>query len=82
MELGELRDWLWTENDEQQADVLLTVYQRLNQAIPATGVLPARVRVMTMHSAKAALGSGGVYTRARRAHLSRPVAVAICRGSY
>jgi DNA helicase II / ATP-dependent DNA helicase PcrA len=52
IEFGELRNWLWADNDEQQADVLMGVYQRLNQPIPASGVLPARVRIMTMHSAK------------------------------
>lgn len=50
--LEELRDFLWADTDEQQAALLQTVYTRLNQAIPAGGLLPARVRVMTMHGAK------------------------------
>jgi DNA helicase-2/ATP-dependent DNA helicase PcrA len=50
--LEELRDFLWADTDEQQAALLQTVFTRLNQPIPAGGLLPARVRVMTMHGAK------------------------------
>ena len=50
--LEELRDYLWADNDEQQAKILERVYQRLNLQAPATGFLPQRVRLMTMHGAK------------------------------
>jgi DNA helicase-2/ATP-dependent DNA helicase PcrA len=52
MTLEELRDWLWADTDEQQMSVLGAVYARLNQAMPASAVLPPRVRVMSMHGAK------------------------------
>lgn len=50
--LEELRDYVWADNDEQQAMVLERVYQRLNLQIPAGGFLPPKVRLMTMHGAK------------------------------
>lgn len=50
--LQELRDYLWADTDEQQAALLQAVLTRLNLPIPAAGVLPPRVRVMTMHGAK------------------------------
>jgi len=50
--LEELRDFLWADTDEQQAALLQTVYTRLNQAIPIGGLSPARIRVMTMHTAR------------------------------
>lgn len=50
--LGELRDYLWADTDEQQGAILENVYQRLNLPLPPGGVLPQRVRVMTMHGAK------------------------------
>lgn len=50
--LEELRDFLWADTDEQQAALLKTVHERLNLPIPACGLLPPRVRVMTMHGAK------------------------------
>lgn len=50
--LEELRDFLWADTDEQQAALLHAVYERLNQPVPAGGLLPPRVRVMTMHGAK------------------------------
>lgn len=52
MTLEELRDYLWADTDEQQGLLLQAVLTRLNLPIPATGVLPPRVRVMTMHGAK------------------------------
>ena len=52
MTLEELRDWLWADTDEQQMAVLGAVFARLNQAMPATAVLPPRVRIMSMHGAK------------------------------
>lgn len=50
--LEELRDFLWADNDEQQARILERVYLRLNLHPPATGFLPDKVRLMTMHGAK------------------------------
>lgn len=52
MNLEELRNWLWADNDEQQMTVLEDVYGRLGQPIPPTVALPPRVRIMTMHGAK------------------------------
>ncbi len=52
MTLQELRDFLWYDSDEQQASLLEAVMKRLNQPIPEEGILPPRVRVMTMHGAK------------------------------
>jgi superfamily I DNA/RNA helicase len=50
--LEELRDLIWADTDEQQTTILTSVLTRLNQPIPAAGVLPPRVRIMTMHGAK------------------------------
>jgi len=50
--LEELRDYVWADNDEQQAKLLERVYQRLQLPAPPTGFLPQRVRLMTMHGAK------------------------------
>lgn len=50
--LEEVRDFLWADTDEQQSTVLQSVYGRLRQPIPAGGLLPDRVRVLTMHGAK------------------------------
>lgn len=50
--LEELRDFLWADTDEQQATLLRAVYERLNLPVPAGGLLPPRVRVMTMHGSK------------------------------
>jgi ATP-dependent DNA helicase UvrD/PcrA len=52
MTLEEMRDYLWADTDEQQAVVLETVMTRLEEAVPPEGVLPPRVRIMTMHGAK------------------------------
>ena len=52
MNLEELCNWLWADNDEQQMTVLGDVYARLGQLMPTTAVLPPRIRVMTMHGAK------------------------------
>lgn len=52
MTLEEVRDYLWTDTDEQQASLLEAVYTRLGIAPPAAGLLPQRVRIMTMHGAK------------------------------
>jgi DNA helicase-2/ATP-dependent DNA helicase PcrA len=50
--LEELRDFLWADTDEQQSALLQAVYDRLNQPVPPGGLLPDRVRVLTMHGAK------------------------------
>jgi len=56
MTLEELRDYLWADTDEQQGALLQVVLARLNLPIPPEGVLPPRVRVMTMHGAKGLSG--------------------------
>ena len=48
MTLGATRT-TWADTDEQQGTLLQADLARLNLPIPATGVLPPRVRVMTMH---------------------------------
>ena len=50
--LEEVRDFLWADTDEQQGDVLTAAFARLGLAQNAEDVLPARVRMMTMHRAK------------------------------
>jgi DNA helicase-2/ATP-dependent DNA helicase PcrA len=55
MTLEELRNFLWADTDEQQARVLESVYQRLNQEPPAN-LLPPKVRIMTMHGVKGLSG--------------------------
>src|SRR5262249_51933003 len=52
MTLEELQDYLWADTDEQQEEILTNVFTRLGLQIPPTGVLPQRIRIMTMHSAK------------------------------
>lgn len=52
MNLGELRDFMWAENPGQQARLLEAVYTRLGLPVPEEAIVPSRVRVMTMHSAK------------------------------
>ena len=52
MILEELRDFLWSDTDEQQSALLEAVLTRLRQPIPEGGILPQRVRVMSMHGAK------------------------------
>jgi superfamily I DNA/RNA helicase len=56
MTLEELRDYLLADTGEQQAALLQVVLERLNLPLPAAGVLPPRVRVMTMHGAKGLSG--------------------------
>ena len=50
--LAEVRDFLWAETDEQQADVLRVAFTRIGLAHGEDEVLPPRVRMMTMHRAK------------------------------
>jgi DNA helicase II / ATP-dependent DNA helicase PcrA len=52
MNLEEFKDWFIADNDEQQAVILTSVYQRLGLQIPTAGLFPARVRLMSMHGAK------------------------------
>jgi DNA helicase II / ATP-dependent DNA helicase PcrA len=52
MTLEEVRDFMWADNDEQQAIIMQGVYTRLGQAVPAAHLLPQRVRLMTMHGSK------------------------------
>ncbi len=56
MTIVELRDYLWAESDLAQAAVLESVLQRIGEPVPVEGVLPARVRMMTMHGAKGLSG--------------------------
>lgn len=58
--LRELRDYVWSDNDEQQGRILANVYQRVGQPQPASTVLPSRVRIMSMHGAKG-LSAGVVF---------------------
>ncbi|MEQ9618904.1 MAG: ATP-dependent helicase [Deltaproteobacteria bacterium] len=50
--LRELRDYLWADNEEQEIRILNALYERIGQPLPNEGVLPQRVRIMTMHASK------------------------------
>jgi DNA helicase-2/ATP-dependent DNA helicase PcrA len=50
--LEEVRDYLRADTDEQESAILESVYQRLDLDMPAEGVLPQKIRIMTMHGAK------------------------------
>ena len=50
--LKEFREYLSADGDEDELEVLATVYQRLGQQMPAAQALPPRVKLMTMHGAK------------------------------
>lgn len=52
MTVLELRNYLWADNDEQQARIMEAVYERLGLPAPDAGFLPQRVRMLTMHGAK------------------------------
>jgi superfamily I DNA/RNA helicase len=55
--LREVRDYFWSESDEQRAHVLTTALDRLGTPLPAgTELLPQQVRIMTMHGAKGLSG--------------------------
>ncbi len=56
----ELRDYLWADTDEQQSSLLETVYTRLGISFPTGGLLPQKVRIMTMHGAKG-LGASVIF---------------------
>jgi DNA helicase-2/ATP-dependent DNA helicase PcrA len=52
MNLEELRNYVWADTDQQRADVLGSVYERLSKPMPAAAGFPPKIRVMTMHGAK------------------------------
>lgn len=52
MNLGEIRDYLWADNDEQRANVVTTLKARLGNPEDQPPQLQPKVRVMTMHGAK------------------------------
>ncbi|MBI5931593.1 MAG: UvrD-helicase domain-containing protein [Chloroflexi bacterium] len=52
MNLDELRLYMGTDSDEQQALIMESVYKRLDKEIPEKGFLPQHVRIMTMHGVK------------------------------
>jgi len=55
--LREVRDYLWSESDEQRAHVLTSALDRLGTPLPAgTELLPPQIRIMTMHGAKGLSG--------------------------
>ena len=56
MSFEELREFLGTENEDQEAMVLSGVLKRLGEVVPENGPLPQRVRIMTMHGAKGLSG--------------------------
>lgn len=58
--LEELRDYLWADTDEQQSSLLEAVYTRLGIPFPTGGLLPQKVRIMTMHGAKG-LGASVIF---------------------
>lgn len=60
MTLEELRDYFWADTDEQRAALLEWVYERLEIEIPEGGLVPNKVRIMTMHGAKG-LGASVVF---------------------
>jgi DNA helicase II / ATP-dependent DNA helicase PcrA len=50
--LQEVAAFLATDKDDDRWDVLRAIYERLDQEIEREGVLPERVRMMTMHGSK------------------------------
>lgn len=60
MTLEELRDYFWADTDEQRASILEAVYERLGLEIPEAGLIPDKIRIMTMHGAKG-LGAAVVF---------------------
>ena len=50
--IEELVNYLRADTDEQQVALLEEVYERLEIPIPDDGLLPPKVRIMTMHGAK------------------------------
>ncbi|MCG2767234.1 MAG: ATP-dependent helicase [Anaerolineae bacterium] len=52
MTLEELRTYLGADTDERQASLLEAIYDRIGLELPEGGVLPPKVRMMTMHGAK------------------------------
>ena len=54
--LAELYTYLSASTDEQRTNILEAVYQRLELPLPSEGLLPPRVRMMTMHGVKGLSG--------------------------
>lgn len=50
--IEEINNYLHADTDEQQVALLEGVYERLEIPIPEEGLLPEKVRIMTMHGAK------------------------------
>jgi len=50
--IEEMNNYLHADTDEQQAALLEQVYMRLDIPIPEGGLLPQKVRIMTMHGSK------------------------------
>jgi superfamily I DNA/RNA helicase len=50
--IGEMRRYLAAEKDDERANALAAVYQRLGEPVTPEEALPNRVRIMTMHGAK------------------------------
>jgi ATP-dependent DNA helicase UvrD/PcrA len=50
--LHEVAAFLSTDKDDDRWDVLRAIYERLGEEIEREGVLPERVRMMTMHGSK------------------------------
>ncbi len=50
--IDELRNYLATDNSDQQEAILRDLYLRLGLEIPLDGILPQQIRIMTMHGAK------------------------------
>jgi DNA helicase-2/ATP-dependent DNA helicase PcrA len=50
--LAELAQYLGSDKDDQEAEVLFAIHRRLELDVDANDVLPPRVRMMTMHGAK------------------------------
>jgi DNA helicase-2/ATP-dependent DNA helicase PcrA len=50
--IKEAHDYMGSESRDDEVALLQTIYERLGQTMPAEQVLPARVKVMTMHGAK------------------------------
>lgn len=52
MSLEKVRSYLSADTDEQQERILKSVYDQLELAVPCEGLLPQRVRILTMHGSK------------------------------
>jgi len=50
--MEELRDYVWADTDHQQAQIREHIFKRLEIAYNPEELLPAKVRIMSMHGAK------------------------------